>query len=137
MSNPEISTVAKTFVNARVSRLGCPTNLHSDKGTNFMSNFFRNMCKQLGINRRSTTAYYPQGNAIIETTNCTIKESLAKYVDENHCSWSDYLPLVKILYRSSIHSVTTHSPFDLIFGQPCALPIDCMYQQYKPKSTQP
>ena len=52
MSNQEASTVAEAFVNVCVSRFGCPANLHSDKGSNFMSN---RMCKELEINRTSTT----------------------------------------------------------------------------------
>ena len=50
------------------------------------------MCKELGITRISRTAYQPEGNAMIERTNGTIKESLAKYVGEHHNNWSDYLP---------------------------------------------
>ena len=133
MSNQEASTVAKAFVNVWVSRFGCPANLHSDRGSNFMSNLFQNMCKELGINRTSTTAYHPQGNAMIERTNRTIGESLAKYVCEHHNTWSDYLPLVMMAYRSAIHSVTKYSPFYLLYGRSCALPIDCMYQTIKTK----
>ena len=76
MSNQEASTVAKAFVNVWVSRFGCPANLHSDKGSNFMSNLFKNMCKELGINRTSTTSYHPQGNAMIERTNSKSKRVL-------------------------------------------------------------
>ena len=60
MSNQEASTVTKVFVNIWFSRFGFPSNLHSDKGVNFLSNLFKNMCKELGINRISTTAYHPQ-----------------------------------------------------------------------------
>ena len=134
MSNQEASTVAKAFVNGWVSRFGCAANLHSDKGSNLMSNLFKNMCKELGINRTATTAYHPQRNAMIERTNRTIEESLAKYVGEHHNTWSDYLPLVMMAYRSSIHSVTKYSPFYLLFGRPCALPIDCMYQTIQTKT---
>ena len=116
MSNQEAPTVAKAFVNVWVSRFGCPANLHSDKGSNFMSNLFKNMCKELGINRTSTTAYHPQGNPMKERTNRTIEESLAKYLGEHHNTWSDYLPLVMMAYRSSIHFVTKYSPFYLLFG---------------------
>ena len=41
MSNQKASTVTKVFVNVWVSRFGCPANLRSDKGSNFMSNFSR------------------------------------------------------------------------------------------------
>ena len=108
-------------------------NLHSDKGSNVLSNLFKNMCKLLGINRTLATAYHPQGNAMIERTNLKIKESLARNVSENHNTWSDYLPLVMMAYRSSLHSVTNYSPFFLLFGRSCALPIDCMYQTKQTK----
>ena len=98
-----------------------------------MSNLFKNMCKELRINRTSTAAYHPQGKAMIKRTNRTIEESLAKYMGEHHNPWSDYLPLVKMAYRSSIHSVTKYSPFYLLFGRSCALPIDCMYQTIRTK----
>ena len=80
-----------------------------------MSILFKNTCKKLGINRTSTTAYHPQGNAMIERTNRKIEESLAKYVAEHHNTWSDYPPLVVMAYRSSLHSLTKYSPFYLIF----------------------
>ena len=124
MSNQEASTVAKAFVNVWVSMFGCPANLYSDKGSNFMLNLQKNMCKELGDNRTSTTAYHPQGNAMTERTNRTIEESLAKYVREHHNTWSNYLPLLMMAYRSSIHSFTKYSLFYLLFGRSCALPID-------------
>ena len=86
------------------------------------------MCKELGIDRTSTTAYHPQGNAMIERTNKTIEESLAKYVGEHHNTWSKYLQLIMTAYRSSVHTVTKYSPYYLLFGALCALPIDCMYE---------
>ena len=80
MSNQEDSTVARAFVNVWVSRFGCPANLHSNKGSNFMSNLFKNMSKGLGTNKTSTTAYHPQGNAMRERTNRTTEKSVAKFV---------------------------------------------------------
>ena len=89
MSNQETSMLAKFFVNTWVSSFGCPANLHSDRGSNFMSNHFNNMCKELGINKTPTTTYHPQENAVIERTNCTIEESVAKYVGDHHNTWND------------------------------------------------
>ena len=66
MQNQEATTVAKSSVDCWFSRIGCPTNFHSDKGTNFMSNLFKIMCKELGIDCTSATAYHPQVNAMIE-----------------------------------------------------------------------
>ena len=73
MSNHEASMVAKALVNVWVSRFGCPADLHSDKGSKFMSNASKNMCKGLGINKTSITAYHPQENALIERTIRTLE----------------------------------------------------------------
>ena len=128
MQNQEAKTVAISFVDCWVSRLGCPANLRSDKGTDLMSNLFKNMYKGLGIDRLSKTPYHPQVNAMIERTNRTIEEILAKYVGEQHSTLSKYLQVIMMTYRSSVHTVTKYSPYYLLFGAPCALPIDSMYK---------
>ena len=86
------------------------------------------MCKELGNDCTSTTAYHPEGNALIDRTNRTIAASLAKYVGEHHNTWSKYLQLIMMAYRSSVHTVTKYNPYYLLFGAICALPIDCMYE---------
>ena len=111
ISNEEASMVAKAFLNVWFSRFGCPANLLSDEGSSFMLNLSKNICKELGFNRTSTKTCNPQRNAMIDCTNSTIEESLAKYVGEHHNTWNDYLPLVMMAYRSSIHAVTKYSPF--------------------------
>ena len=84
------------------------------------------MCKEVGIDRTSTTAYHPQGNAMIERTNQTIGESFAKNVGEHHNTWSKQLQMIMMAYRSSGHTVTKYNPYYLLFGAHCALPIHYM-----------
>ena len=109
MRNQESSIVAKAFVIVWVSRFGCPSNLNSVKCSVFVKKLFKNMCKEPGINRTSIKANHPKGNAMIELDNRTIEESLAKYLGEHHNTWSKYLPLQMMAYRSSIHFVTKYS----------------------------
>ena len=45
--NQEATTVAKALINNWISRFGCPANLHSGKGSNFMSHLFKNLCSIL------------------------------------------------------------------------------------------
>ena len=56
-----------------------------------------------------------------------------KNVVEHQNSLSDYLPLVMMAYRSSIHSISNYSRFYFLFGRSCALPVDCMYQTIQTK----
>ena len=105
LQNQEAKTVAKATDDNWVSRFGCSANLHSHKGSNFKSHFFKNLCSLLGIDRTSATSYHPQKNAMIERTNRTIEETLSKYVGENHSEWAKYLQRVMFGSRSSIHAV--------------------------------
>ena len=92
----------------------------------------------MGIDRASIKSYHPQGNSMIERTNRTIEKTLSYFVGENHTDWVKYLQTVMNAYRSSIHAVTKYSLYYLIFGRPCALPIDCIYETSQTKvSTTP
>ena len=127
LPNQEAKTVAKAFVEHWIVRFGCPVNLHSDQGSNFMSKLFCRLCSELGIQRTSTTSYHPQRNTMIERTNQTIEECLSKYIGQYQHEWTNFLPLAMMAYRSSIHSVTRYSPAFVVLGFPLSLPIDCIY----------
>ena len=71
-----------------------------------------------------------------ERTNCTIEEILAEYVDEDHNTCSNYLTLVMMANRSSIHSENSFRSFYILFGQSSALLIDCMHQVLQIKACQ-
>ena len=137
MSNQEVSTVAKALVNVWVSRFVCQANLHSDKGSNFMSNVFKIICKELRINRTSSTAYHHQGNAMKERTSCTIEESLANFLGKHHNTRCEYLLLVMMAYKSSIHSFTKYSPFTFLLENYARWRLIACIKQYKPKSNWP
>ena len=127
LPNQEAKTVAKAFVEHWIVIFGCPVNLHSDQGSNFMSKLFRSLCSELGIQKTSTTSYHPPGNAMIERTNRTIEECLSKYIGQYQHEWTNFLPLAMMAYRSSIHSVTRYSPAFVVMGFPLSLSIDCIY----------
>ena len=57
--NQEAKTVAGALVERWITRFGCPVNLYSNNGTNFMSEMFRELCRIFGIQRISTTSFHP------------------------------------------------------------------------------
>ena len=127
LPNQEAKTVAKTFDEHWIVRFGCPVNLHSDQGSNFLSKLFCSLCSELGIQRTSATSYHQQGKLMIERTNRTKEESRSKYIGQYQHEWSNFLPLAMMAYRSSIHSATRYSPAFVVLGCPLSLPIDCIY----------
>ena len=50
-------TVTKAFVHNVVCRHGTPMFLHSDRGSNFLSNIVSETCKLLDVHKTQTTSY--------------------------------------------------------------------------------
>ena len=51
LADQEATTVARVFLNEFVSRYGVPYVLHTDKGANFESNLFKDLCQILNIKK--------------------------------------------------------------------------------------
>jgi len=64
-------SVASAIIDAWVSAYGPLDRILSDKGPQFMSNFFIAVMKMLGIETVRTTAYHPQTNEQVEWCNST------------------------------------------------------------------
>jgi len=58
--NQEAETVARALVTQVFTRHGCPQVLSSNRGANFMSALFQEMCKLLQIKRINSTAFNPK-----------------------------------------------------------------------------
>ena len=80
-------TLAKVLTDEIVCRYCVPEVIHSDKGSNFVSEM--TLCDQL--KRTQTTAYHPQGNGQVERFNTTLEASLSKMVSSHQRDWDDHL----------------------------------------------
>ena len=49
---------------------------------------------------------------------------LAMFAGEHRDDWDDFLLAVMMAYRSSVHESTGFSPYRLMFGEECTLPMD-------------
>ena len=49
---------------------------------------------------------------------------LAMFAGKNRDDWDDLLPAVMMAYLSSVHESTGFSPYRLMFGEECTLPMD-------------
>ncbi|KAL1915617.1 uncharacterized protein VTP21DRAFT_6376 [Calcarisporiella thermophila] len=61
-----------------VSRYGCPMRLISDRGSNFTSELMKTYMERLGVRAAPTTSYRPQSNGMVERTNQTLTQTIAK-----------------------------------------------------------
>jgi len=59
-----------------ISRFGVPSIVTSDRGTQFTSSLWSNICSLLNINHITTTAFHPQANGMIERFHRQLKNFL-------------------------------------------------------------
>ena len=121
-------TVAKAFFQHVICRHGCPRELLSDRGTNFLSKVVQETCKLLNVSPLHTSSYNPRCNGLEERWHATLAQMLSMYVDKNQKDWDEYLPAVCFAFRASPSARTSnHSPFLLVHGREPALPCDIKY----------
>ncbi len=122
------ATTAKTLVNEFIARYGAPLELHTDQGSNFQSELFRNVCKLLDIAQTRTTPYHPASNGQVERFNRTILQMIRCYVDKGQRLWDEHLPLLLAAYRSTPHASTKCTPNRLMLGREVHLPHDLLFR---------
>jgi hypothetical protein len=117
-------TTAQFLVNKIICKFGTPSCIYSDKGVNFESSLFKQICNLLHITKFTSTSYHPASNGEVERSNRTTKQMLACYVNDHHDDWDEYVDQLCFAYNTSTHESTNLSPFEIIRGQPAVLPID-------------
>jgi len=111
------------FSNHFLPAHGIPEVVITDQGQEFNALEFRNYLRDLGIDHRRTTPRHPQTNGRTERFNRTLKEMLARLVNNNSLEWEDRLADALVAYRNSVSSVTGHTPFFLMYGRRARLPL--------------
>ena len=75
-------TTANALVDHWITRVGYPESLNSDQGPNFEAKLFTCRTKLLQLEKTGTTGFHPQSSAVIERTNHTLLNLLAKTIDK-------------------------------------------------------
>ena len=73
ITSPEF---AKLFVVHVFSKHGVPTHVTSDRGSEFVSHFFRSLGKALRMTLHFTSGYHPEGDGQTKQTNQTLEQYL-------------------------------------------------------------
>ena len=94
----DMETVAEALVDI-YSRLGVPEEILSDQGTQFISDFMKEVCRLLGVTQSTTTPYHPMRNGLVEKFNGTLKKMLNRLCNEKPKQWHRYINALLFAYR--------------------------------------
>ena len=86
--------------------------------------------KKYGVTHKVSTAYHQQTNGQAELANREIKHILEKTVAPNHKDWSLQLTDALWAYRTVFKIILGMSPYRLVYGKACHLPVKIEYRAY-------
>nr|GEW15111.1 hypothetical protein [Tanacetum cinerariifolium] len=123
---------AKKDAKARFLRFGAPRAIISDRGTHFCNDQFAKVMLKYGVIHRLSTTYHPQISGQVEVSNRGLKRILERTIGENRASWSDKLDDALWAFRTAYKTPIGCTPYKLVYGKACHLPIELEHKAYWP-----
>ncbi|CAM8895153.1 unnamed protein product [Rhodiola kirilowii] len=126
----DAKVVAKLFKKVIFPRFGVPRTVISDGGSHFKEKQFGALLKKYAGYHKVATPYHPQTSGQVEVSNREIKAILEKTVGSSRKDWSSKLDDALWAYRTAFKTPIGMSPFRLIYGKPCHLPVELEYKSF-------
>ena len=103
--------LAHLFILHVFSKHSVPSHVTSDRGSEFVSNFFRSLGTALNMRLHFTSGYHPEGDGQTERTNQTLEQYLCIYCNYQQDNWSELQLLAEFAYNNAPSATTGVSPF--------------------------
>jgi len=112
------------------SRFGIPKVLISDKGSHFCNAQLTKVLQHYSVEHKVALPYHSHTNGQAEVSNRKVKKILEKTVAQSRKDWSQNLDEALWVYRTTYKAPTRLTPFQLVYGKSCHLPIELEHKAY-------
>jgi transposase InsO family protein len=103
--------MAMLFVQHVYRWKGPPETIVSDRGGQFVSEFWNEICRILGVKLKLSTSHHPSTDGQTEIVNRYMAERLRPFVSHYQDDWSELLPMVDFAFAVLESESTGLSPF--------------------------
>jgi len=108
--------LARLFVKYIARYHGLPETIVSDRGPQFISDFWKHITARWKTSARLSTAYHPETDGQTERINAILEDHLRSYVAYLQDDWVEWLPLAEFSANSLPSETTGVSPFFANYG---------------------
>jgi hypothetical protein len=104
--------VAWLFLHEVVHLHGVPDSIISNQDMKFMSIFWCELQRIMGVKLLMSTVFHPQTDGAMEWANRSIGQILRTIVQSDQQDWAQKCPMVEFALNSNISSMTGFVPFE-------------------------
>ena len=104
--------------------------LISDGGTHFYNTQLKKVLEHYNVRHKVATPYHPQTNGQVEVSKRELNRIFEKTVASLRKDWALKLDDTFWAYRTTFKTPLGLSPFQLVYGKACHLPVELEHKAY-------
>jgi hypothetical protein len=112
----DVEAVVQGFIEHVWREEGYPVTIVSDRGSQFVSHFWKRLCQRIGTTPLLSTTAHPETDGQTEIVNAWLKQYLRAYIHYDQSNWAELLPFAEFAANSDKSSSTGLSPFEATKG---------------------